>query len=203
MFKYERSHSVSITRLSVHDQICTPSPDVQLFLLLFFLLPSARVIGVERSVGPEGFTQRTSYLVNQPGLPARQITRTIVIRPNDNRRPNDPNLPPSYDHAVTGRDKSVKVEEGNVGGAPMTSTNQAGATAPPPFTPNVVSGAGGGGGGGATQPSAPPPAPPPMMPPPHVSLVPPSSISGIPPPDYTARASDDSDIVDENRHLLA
>lgn len=62
-------------------------------------------------MGPEGFTQRTSYLVSQPGLPARQVTRTVVIRPNDNRRPNDPNLPPSYDNAVTGQDKSVKVEE--------------------------------------------------------------------------------------------
>ena len=27
---------------------------------------------------------------------------------------NDPNMPPSYDQAVTGRDKSVKVEEGVV-----------------------------------------------------------------------------------------
>lgn len=86
------------------------SPPPTLSLPLFTSPLSARVVGVERSVGPDGFTQRTSYVVNQPGLPARQITRTIVIRPNDNRRPNDPNLPPSYDHAVTGRDKSVKVE---------------------------------------------------------------------------------------------
>ena len=115
------------------------------------------MIGVERSVGPEGFTQRTSYLVNQPGLPARQVTRTIVIRPNDNRRPNDPNLPPSYDHAVTGRDKSVKVEEG-------TGVPQSDGAAPVPVTID------------GTEPSAPPPA---------QQLPPPDNISGMPPPAYT------------------
>ncbi len=66
---------------------------------------------MERCVTDDGaFAQRTFYAVNRPGLPTQQFQRTIVIRPADNSRPNDPNLPPSYDMAITGKDKSVKVD---------------------------------------------------------------------------------------------
>ena len=52
-----------------------------------------------------------------PSAPSVSGTTTIVITPEDlllgatGRRFN-PNMPPSYDQAVTGRDRSAKVEEG-------------------------------------------------------------------------------------------
>ncbi len=71
------------------------------------------MVRVERCITNNGaVAQCTSYAVNQPGLPQRQFQRTVVIRPADNRRPNDPNIPPSYDMAVSGKDKSVAVENG-------------------------------------------------------------------------------------------
>ena len=70
---------------------------------------SATVVGVERSVGPEGITQCTAYVINENNRPPREVTRTITIRPRDSGRPVDPNMPPTYDQAVTGKDKSVKV----------------------------------------------------------------------------------------------
>lgn len=85
-------------------------------------------------------------MINQPGLPARQVTRTLVIRPNDSRRPDDPNLPPTYDQAVTGKDKSVKVNE------------------PPRAPPTLV----------PPQPSAPPPPSYAMPPPPRTAGAPPA-----------------------------
>lgn len=79
----------------------------------YFFQHRARVVRVERCVTDDGaFAQRTSYAIDQPGQPTRQFQRTIVIRPADNRRPDDPNLPPSYDMAVTGKDKAVTVEGG-------------------------------------------------------------------------------------------
>ena len=44
------------------------------------------------------------------------------------RRLNDPNMPPSYDQAVSGRDRSVKVAEGVAG-------VKAGAVPPPEYSP--------------------------------------------------------------------
>ena len=50
--------------------------------------------------------------------PSAPLPRTIIITPDDLGllshacRSVDPNLPPTYDQAVTGKDKSVKVEEG-------------------------------------------------------------------------------------------
>ena len=70
---------------------------------------------MERCVGPEGYAQRTSYAINRPGQPTRQLTRTVVIRAARDEREDDPNLPPTYDQAVTGKDRSVKVEEGGAG----------------------------------------------------------------------------------------
>lgn len=49
---------------------------------------------------------------------------------------NDPNMPPSYDQAVTGRDKSVKVEEGGVGGVkPVGVANN---IPPPEYAPQIT-----------------------------------------------------------------
>ena len=85
------------------------------------------MVRVERCVTDDGaFAQRTSYAIDQPGQPTRQFQRTIVIRPADNRRPDDPNLPPSYDMAVTGKDKAVTVE----GGTGVTTQP------PPPAAPS-------------------------------------------------------------------
>lgn len=134
---------------------------------------------MEQGVGPEGFIQRTTFQVNQSGRPV------TIIGPHDNRRPNDPNLPPSYDHAVTGRDKSVKVEEGKGISMEMKEIIERGPTAPPPppFTSNSF---------------APPPftslhlSAPPFTP--VVSEAPPCSISGDPPPDYSARTCDSQDL---------
>ena len=42
----------------------------------------------------------------------------------------NPNMPPSYDQAVTGRDRSVKVEEGTAGVSINVPTNEE--TIPPP-----------------------------------------------------------------------
>lgn len=71
------------------------------------------MVGVQRCVTDSGaFAQRTSYAIDQPGRPTQEFHRTIVIRPSDNRRPDNPNLPPSYDMAVTGKDKAVTVEGG-------------------------------------------------------------------------------------------
>ncbi len=74
------------------------------------LTSRAHIVGVERTLGPEGYTQRTAYLINERGVPPRHVTRTVTIRPRENGRPHDPNMPPTYDQAVTGKDKSVKVD---------------------------------------------------------------------------------------------
>lgn len=97
-------------------------------------VPSARVVRVERCVGPQGYAQRTSYAINRPGQPTRQLTRTVVIRAARDEREDDPNLPPTYDQAVTGKDRSVKVEEG-AGAKPPGQPSQGTATAPPQGPP--------------------------------------------------------------------
>ena len=67
------------------------------------------MIAVRQVQGPGGIAQQTAYAIEQPGCPTRQLTRTIIVRPGS-RRPNDPNLPPSYDQAITGADHSVRVD---------------------------------------------------------------------------------------------
>jgi hypothetical protein len=107
-------------------------------------------------VGPEGYAQRTSYAINRPGQPTRQLTRTVVVRAARDEREDDPNLPPTYDQAVTGKDRSVKVEDG-AGGKP---SNQ-----PPPPR----------GAGNVPPPQGPPPSAPgpiPRFAPPPFSQVP-------------------------------
>lgn len=117
----------------------------------------ARVVGQMHIRGPGGIAQQTSYAIEQPGCPTQHLTRTIIVRPAS-RRPNDPNLPPSYDQAVTGADRSVKVQEGNetlgknplqqplpqVQLPPRRSSNPPppAATAPPPPPPPPESTAG-------------------------------------------------------------
>lgn len=90
---------------------------------------------MERCVGPEGYAQRTSYAINRPGQPTRQLTRTLVIRPARDEREDDPNLPPTYDQAVTGKDRSVKVEEGGGAKGKPTQPPQGAANAPPQGPP--------------------------------------------------------------------
>ena len=69
-----------------------------------------------------------------PSAPSVSGTTTIVITPEDlllgatGRRFN-PNMPPSYDQAVTGRDKLLKVEEGTASVPINVPTNE---TIPPP-----------------------------------------------------------------------
>ena len=128
---------------------------------IIFLLYRARVVRVERCVGPEGYAQRTSYAINRPGQPTRQLTRTVVIRPARDDREDDPNLPPTYDQAVTGKDRSVKVEEGGAG-AGGTPSNQ-----PPPPR-----------GGAANVP--PPQGPPPPAAPGPMPRFAPSPFSQVP-----------------------
>ena len=82
-------------------------------------------------MGPGGYAQRTSYAINRPGQPTRQLTRTVVIRAAQDEREDDPNLPPTYDQAVTGKDRSVKVEEGGAGGRPSNQPSQGMANIPP------------------------------------------------------------------------
>ena len=70
-----------------------------------------------------------------PSAPLVSGTTTIVITPEDlllgatGRRFN-PNMPPSYDQAVTGSDRSVKVEEGAASVPINVPTNEE--TIPPP-----------------------------------------------------------------------
>ena len=91
---------------------------------------------VERCVGPSGYAQRTSYAINQPGMPTRQLTRTVVIRPARDERADNPNLPPTYDQAVTGKDHSVLVEGGPASNQPPQGPaglhDQRAPTLPPP-----------------------------------------------------------------------
>ena len=78
--------------------------------------------------------QRTHPVRSTPN-PSVSGTAIIVITPEDlllgatGRRFN-PNMPPSYDQAVTGRDRSVKVEEGTASVPINEPTNEE--TIPPP-----------------------------------------------------------------------
>ena len=145
---------------------------------------SARVVAVRRVSGPGGIAQQTSYAIEQPGCPTRQVTRTIIVRPIGGR-PNDPNLPPSYDQAVTGADRSVKVEEGQ--------------DLPYPPPPHVMS----------SQAPSVPPAPPaaaaglPYPPPPQNPHLPPPP--AYDPPTPSAPTLEDSDEIpaSDRQRLLA
>ena len=59
-------------------------------LILFCCCNSARKVGVERTLGPEGYTQCTAYVIYERGLPSRQVTRTITIHPRETGRPHKP-----------------------------------------------------------------------------------------------------------------
>ena len=72
-----------------------------------------------------------------PVSPTPNPSTTVLITPEDlllgatGRRFN-PNMPPSYDQAVTGRDRSVKVEEGTNSVPINVPTNDHEETIPPP-----------------------------------------------------------------------
>ena len=70
------------------------------------------------------FIVPTSLLQGHSSSTGTPLTPEDVLLGATGRRYN-PNMPPSYDQAVTGQDKSVKVEEGGTQVAP---------TAPPPTT---------------------------------------------------------------------
>lgn len=153
------------------------------------LLPTvtrARVVAVRRVAGPGGIAQQTSYAIEQPGCPTRQVTRTIIVRPIGGR-PNDPNLPPSYDQAVTGADRSVKVEEGQ--------------NLPYPPPPHVVS---------PQPPSAPTVPSPPLAanlpyppPPPHNPHLPPPPAYDAPAPSAPTLEDSDEIPASDTQRLLA
>lgn len=94
------------------------------------------MIAVRQVEGPGGIAQQTSYAISQPGCPTRQLTRTVIVRPASGR-PNDPNLPPSYDQAVSGADRSVKVVEGQENDHPQQDSPPAPVTAPVPSLPHM------------------------------------------------------------------
>ena len=129
--------------------------------------------------GPSGIAQQPSYAIEQPGRPTQQLTRTIIVRPAS-RRPNDPNLPPSYDQAMTGADRSVRVQEGqetlekNPLQQPMPRVQvppQRGLTQPLP--PPAPVAAGPVTPAGMTLPHMPPPRNPPVTaPPPYMPAIP-------------------------------
>ena len=144
---------------------------------------SARVVAVRRVSGPGGIAQQTSYAIEQPGCPTRQVTRTIIVRPIGGR-PNDPNLPPSYDQAVTGADRSVKVEDGQ--------------NLPHPPPPHVMS---------SQAPSAPPNVPPapdlPYPPPPQNPHLPPPPAYDSPTPSAPTLEDSDEIPASDRQRLLA
>ena len=153
---------------------------------MLFLPPppphSARVVSVRRVTAPDGIAQQTSYAIERPGCPTRHLTRTVVVRPVGGR-PLDPNLPPTYNQAVSGSDRSVKIEEGS-----------AGAAVPPP----------------PGDPSAPPPVGPPptaymgpaVPPPPAYSQTAPVPVS-FPPSAGSHNDSEEEDGIDaDDRRLL-
>ena len=156
------------------------------FVMLF--LPhfrcSARVVAVRRITGPDGIAQQTSYAIQQPGCPPQQLTRTVIIRPAGGR-PLDPNLPPTYEQAVTGKDRGVKLEEG---GSSSSSPNPEGAmpSAPPPRPPGGF-------------PPPPPPAGPAFPQPPPYTQAPPRPAPSAP----TLEEDNENDDIDaDDRRLL-
>lgn len=115
-YSAEEENSSWLCHVSIHNVYMTVyiqstcTHNLYLPNILSLCYYSARVIAVRQVQGPGGIAQQTAYSIEQPGCPPRQLTRTIIVRPAS-RRPNDPNLPPSYDQAITGADRSVKVNE--------------------------------------------------------------------------------------------
>lgn len=148
---------------------------------------TARVVSVRRVTAPDGIAQQTSYAIERPGCPTRHLTRTVVVRPVGGR-PLDPNLPPTYNQAVSGSDRSVKVEDGTTGATVPPESGDP--SAPPPEGPPP----------GFTNANVGPAAPPP----PAYSSAP-TAVS-FPPPAAVIRGRSDSDeddgIDDDDRRLL-
>lgn len=140
------------------------------------------MVRVQRVCGPGGIAQQTSYAVNQPGQPTRIVTRTVVLRPAPDGRPLDPNLPPTYEAAVSGRDRSVKVEDGSEPVPPAPSAPPPAFSAPPPAF--------------SDEPSPPPP-------PSNVTMAPPYQAVATPSPSAPEIDSDEVIEADSRTRLLA
>ena len=180
------THAHTHTHMHTHTHTCTHTHvHTHTHTHTHTQLIRARVVAIRRLSGPGGIAQQTSFAIEQPGQPTRQLTRTIIVRPTG--RPNDPNLPPSYDQAITGADRSVKVEETRGLAQP---THGVFPSAPPP------------------PPALPPPPPPPSAPevylgPPHMH--PPNNNPPLlpPPPAYDflgAVSLEESDEVHTSEH---
>lgn len=84
---------------------------------------------------------RTVAPPTQP-RPSAPLPRTIIITPDDLGllshacRSVDPNLPPTYDQAVTGKDKSVKVEEGKAMENVLNEVEEEEEESPPTYSNN-------------------------------------------------------------------
>ncbi len=80
---------------------------MKVIIISFVLSSRSHIVGVERTLGLE---ERTMYVINEQGVHLQHVTRTVTIRPRKNGRLHDPNMPPTYNQAVTGKDKSIKVD---------------------------------------------------------------------------------------------
>jgi len=149
---------------------------------------------VERCLGPEGYTQRTAYVISEQGLPPRHVTRVVTIRPRENASPQNPNMPPSYDIAVTGKDQSVKVnstsQQQQQTGVPssVVVVPQGSSTTQQPSAPSYST-------------VAPPQAPPPQQ---AGGLPPPPAYSATSPSAPAAEDGDSNSLdADDTTRLLA
>ena len=99
-----------------------------------FLFPRANVVRItasSRACGPGASSRPTGWV-----RPAAAGPCTVIISSDQLRRVLNPNIPPSYDQAVTGKDKSVKLEEGRAQGqGPAALENVVLEDSPPAYTP--------------------------------------------------------------------
>ncbi|XP_003387314.1 PREDICTED: uncharacterized protein LOC100633597 [Amphimedon queenslandica] len=92
-----------------------------------FLIPANSIS--QRNPNPAASSQVNPTARPHPSAPP-QRPRTIFITQDDLGllshacRSSDPNLPPTYDQAITGKDKSVKVEEDGVGADPSVKQEE-------------------------------------------------------------------------------
>lgn len=118
-----------------------------------FLSHRANVLRITTSNGTQGVVRIAPVISRPAGAMPTAGPRTLIITSDQLRRVLNPNIPPSYDQAVTGKDKSVKVEDGMAGvrnGIAMEAMDSD--DNPPEYTPFPQSTHG--------FPSAPPPPPP-------------------------------------------
>ena len=96
-----------------------------------------RITASSRVCGPGDGSRPTGWV--RPAAAAGPCT--VIISSDQLRRVLNPNIPPSYDQAITGKDKSVKLEEGRAqvqGPAAMETVVLD--DSPPAYTPISESG---------------------------------------------------------------